>query len=254
MVGRGTARTKMRSIPLKYKLSDLPKITVASPTHISTVKMSGSVTLQSEKPIDFVSVSQKGFEVRAKAEADHAFGKLVTGTKVGYNPATNEISFENGITSHSNVKYAPKTSASVGISTTTGMPVAKASIKAETIKGKITHFVYLAADMSVDIEVTPRPPSAKPKPVPVPSAKPVPVPGPSNWDYLIGGALIAGAGVIIIATIVEDIVTLGVGVADDVPSFAAAAAMFAGGVVMFKTVPGGEAIPIEGRGSSPDPI
>ena len=89
------------------------------------------------------------------------------------------------------------------------------------------------------------------RPVPIPSAKPIPKRSP-GWDYLLGSALVAGAGVIIVATIVEDIITAGIGVADDAPSFAAAAAMFTSGIVLFKTVNTGVPIKIEGHGVAPD--
>lgn len=76
----------------------------------------------------------------------------------------------------------------------------------------------------------------------------------SGWDYFWGGLLVVGAGVIIVATITEDIVTFGAGVADDVPSFAAATAMLTGGISLFKTVNGGEPIQIEGHGVSPNQL
>ena len=69
---------------------------------------------------------------------------------------------------------------------------------------------------------------------------------------MLGSALVALAGVIIVATIVEDIITAGIGVADDAPSFAAAAAMFTSGIVLFKTVNTGVPIKIEGHGVAPD--
>ena len=43
-----------------------------------------------------------------------------------------------------------------------------------------------------------------------------------------------GAAIIVTATVVEDIVTLGIGIADDPASFAAAAAMTQRGLVLLK--------------------
>ncbi len=40
------AKPKMRSIPLKYSLSDLPSITVVSPTYVASIALKGSLTLQ----------------------------------------------------------------------------------------------------------------------------------------------------------------------------------------------------------------
>ncbi|HHJ15677.1 MAG TPA: LysM peptidoglycan-binding domain-containing protein [Gammaproteobacteria bacterium] len=251
--GKSRAKQKVRSIPFKYSLDDLPSITVASPAHIATISLKGSITLQAMNPVDFVTLTRSGFEITAKREADHAFGKLVSETQIGFNATTNEISFECGFTTHSNSPYAPKTRASAGMSSKTGLPVLKGSIIAPDIKGKIGKHFYLANGLSIEIEITPRPPTAKPQPVPIPSAKPVPDSSP-GWDYLLGGALVAGAGLVIVATIVEDVATLGLGIADDAPSFAAAAAMFTGGIAIFKTVNTGVPVRIEGHGVAPDQI
>lgn len=251
--GKVKAMKKVRSIPFKYNLQKLPSITVVSPTHIATITLKGSVTLQAMNSVDFATLTKQGFEITAKRSADHAFGKLVTETQVGFNPATNEITFECGLTSHSNSPYAPKTKATAGVSSKTGLPVLKGSITAPDIKGKIDKHFYITNSLGIEIEITPRPPTAKPRPVPVPSAKPVPN-SSSGWDYLLGSVLVLGAGVIIVATIVEDVVTLGVGVADDVPSFAVAATMFTGGIALFKTVTSGTPIQIEGHGVAPDQL
>ena len=44
---------------------------------------------------------------------------------------------------------------------------------------------------------------------------------------------------LIVATLVEDILTLGAGIPDDVPSFAAASVMFTSDIAAFKQVNGG---------------
>lgn len=95
------------------------------------------------------------------------------------------------------------------------------------------------ADLGIDIELTPRPPSAEPKPVPVPARSKAAMRKP-GWDYLIVGGLLVGAGILIAATIGEDIITGGLGVADDAPGFAAASAMFATGAAMLRSrsIPG----------------
>ena len=55
-----------------------------------------------------------------------------------------------------------------------------------------------------------------------------------NGRVIVGGALIVGAGALIVVTIGEDIVTLGAGIADDPVSFAAAGMMAQRGLVMIK--------------------
>lgn len=249
--GKTKASKKLRSIPFKYNLQDLPSQTVMSITYIATTKLSGSITIQSEKTFDFVTVSQDSFEISAKREADLILGKLVSETKVGWNPTTNQISFENGITLNLSNRYAPSVSVSMGISSKTQLPVAKAIIKYQTIKGRINFHAYVVKDFALEIEITPLPPSAKPKPLPFAKPRPVPAQKPSVWDYLVASALIAVSTVVVVATIAEDVVTFGAGTVDDPVSFAAASAMFMVGVDLFKTVPGSVPIPIEGAGKHP---
>ena len=247
--GRQAARRSIRSAPLKYKFDDLPSITIASPTHIATVKLSGSVTLQSNKTFDFLTFSQQGFEIQVKREADHALGKLVTNTQVGINERTGEITFEAGITSHANHPNALSTTAAAGVSTTTGLPVLKGKITAPSIRGHVNNHQYLTHDLEIEIEITPRSSTARPQvapePVPAPQSAQPRSSWDNTWDYLAGGALVVGAGVLIVATLGEDILTGGVGVADDPASFAAASAMFAGGIALFKQVSGGTPIKVE---------
>ncbi len=247
--GKAKARPKICSIPMQYQLDDVPAITVISPTHIATIKLSGALTLQSKKTCDFHMLTQHGFELSVKKEADLVFSKLVAENKVGWNAKTKTVNFENGITLHSTNKYTPSVTVSAGISTNTQLPVTKIQIKTPEVKGKLSNHVYLAKELAVSIEITPTPPSAKP--VPIPSAKPVPVTSPNtDWDYLIAGTLIAGAAVIIVATIAEDVVSLGAGVADDPVSFTAASAMLARGIALFKRVQSTTAVIIEGAGAT----
>ena len=235
---------KVSSVPFKYNLDDLPPQIIVSPLYMATISLKGSITIQSTRAIDFVTLNQKGFELAIKKETDVILGKLVSETQLGFNASTNEITFECGITAHSKVAYVPSTKLSAGVSSTTGLPVLKGSIIAHNIKGKINKHVYSTSDLMVEIEITQNPAASSPETVP--AAKPMPVEeSRSGWDYLLGGALIVGAGLLVAGTIVEDVVTFGAGIADDAPSFAAAVVMFTAGTVMFKTVNAGTAIKIE---------
>ncbi|MCK5335932.1 MAG: hypothetical protein KAQ67_07210, partial [Gammaproteobacteria bacterium] len=192
----------------------------------------------------FVTLTKDGFEVNAKNEADLVLGKLLSDNKVSWNANAKTIKFENGITINSNNKFSPATTVSMGVSPTTKLPVAKVTLKSSPVKGALNNHTYVTSEISITIELTPIPPSAKASPIP--SAKPVPAPSSNGWDYLIAGSLIAGAAVIVIATIAEDIVTAGAGVADDPASFSAAAAMITRGITMIKRVQTNTAIMIEG--------
>lgn len=55
-----------------------------------------------------------------------------------------------------------------------------------------------------------------------------------NGAVVVGGVLIVGAGVVVVATLVEDVLTAGAGIADDPASFAAASAMFGQGLQMVR--------------------
>jgi len=237
---------KVSSIPFKYNLDDLPPQIIASPLYTASISLKGSITIQSTNAIDFVTLNQKGFELLIKKETDKVFGKLVSETQLGFNMKTNEVTFECGMTSHSKVPYAPSTKLAVGVSSNTGLPALKGSIIAHDIKGRINKHVYAVNGLLVEIELTPNSYTGQPEEL----KEPVYVEETSSvWNKLLGGALIVGAGLFVAGTIVEDVLTLGVGVADDVPSFAAAAAMFTSGVLLFKTVNSGTAIKIENNGS-----
>lgn len=170
-----------------------------------------------------------------------ALQKLIADTSVKYNPATGQVWFENGITIRSNSRYAPVTKVTMGISPTTRLPVARATIKTPPVRGRLNHFVYLTDQFGIEIEITtlPRgqqyrtipPVSYVPAPLSVPPLSPVPRRPPSStptWDVLVGTALIGGAIALVVVTVVEDIV-FPPGIANDPASAAAAAAMIARG-------------------------
>ena len=244
----GQAKSKARplicSVPLQYQLDDIPTITVVSPAFTATVSYSGSITLQSDKKCEFATLTKSGFEISAKNEADLVMTKLLAETKIGWNAKTNSITFENGITLNANSKFAPSITVSTSVSPATKLPVVKAVIKSAEVKGKLDNHVYLTSELSITLEITPTPPSAKPSPVP--SAKPAPVSSSSGWDYLTAGTLIAGAVIIVAATIVEDVLTAGVGTADDPVSFAAASAMITRGVILVKRIQTSSTIMLQG--------
>ena len=253
--GKTKAASKVRSIPFKYDLNKLPPITVASPTYVATIVLNGSITLQDRNSIDVAAITRSGFQIAAKRSADYALGKLVAESQVGLDAETGKITFECGITFHSDHPRALTTKVAAGTSSITGLPVLKGSIGTPPIKGKVDRFIYLTNGLSIDIEITPRASTTSA----MPSLKPILATPPEpefqlSWDVLTGAALISGAIVICVATVGEDIATWGAGILNDAPSFAAASAMFTSGVTIIKSINHGAPIQIEGHGIAPDQI
>ncbi len=240
------AYKKVASIPFKYDLGSLPSQVISSPLYTASISLKGSITIQSTDSIDFVTMNRSGFEIIIKKETDKVLGKLVSETQLGFNMKTNEVTFESGMTVHSKLPYVPSTKLSVGVSSVTGLPALKGTIIGQDIKGKINKHVYAVNGLSVEIELTPNNFTGRAEEL----REPVYVEETSSiWNKLIGGVLIVGAGLIIAATLAEDVVTFGAGIADDVPSFAAASVMFTSGVLMYKTVNSGTPIKIEDNGT-----
>lgn len=237
--GKSKAR-KIRSIPFKYNFSDLPSIPIFGTGYIGSISLSGSVTLQSEKSIDFIELNQSGYAVKSKTEADAVFWKVAAESSVGWDVKTKKMKIETGFSIRANNPHAPEIGLSTIICDKTMLPGVKGSLKYPPLKGTADGFLYITSDFAIEVEICPLPVSAKPKPIPVRVYQPVSTPV-INWDYVFAGALIVGAGVIIVATVAEDIVTLGAGVADDPVSFAAAAAMVTRGATLWRgaTVAGG---------------
>jgi hypothetical protein len=228
------ARVGVRGIPFKYDLRHIPPITLASPAFTTTIKLSGSVTIQSRRTISFAEVSREGFEIGAKREADLVLQKLVGNAKVGYNPGSGHLTFEIGMTIHAHEKSVPSVSLSSSFSGSTGLPCVKASMRYPSIRGHLLHHLYAAADFGGDIEMTPDQGSSGPNPLANIQSQPMPLTSsPSAWHFAVGGALIGGAAILITATLAEDVVTLGGGILDDAASFAAASAMFTAGMASF---------------------
>ncbi len=269
--GRRLARPNVYLPAVKLDFPNQPQIIPLPPNAHAEVKLTGSITIQSVRPIDFLTFSNRGIAVKARNEASTALSKLIGDAKLKFDPSKGEVTFSNGITVHAATDYAPRASVSMSVSSRTGQPVGKASFTAPRLRGRLTHYLYLTEDMGIEIEIHshlqgPRPqpqpilqpshrprtePSFQPRPQPSFQPRPGPAPQPDSgfgWKQLVGGALIGAAVVLVVATIVEDIVTFGGGVADDPASAAAAAAMVARGWTMIR---GAQMVPVVVRGAAP---
>ncbi|HED16657.1 MAG TPA: LysM domain-containing protein [Gammaproteobacteria bacterium] len=242
------AKRRAYSIPFKYELNTVPDQVVASPAYIATISLKGSITVQPSKAVDFMIMKSTGFELTAKREADKVLGSLLSEVKLEFNPALGEINYEVGFTAHSTIPYAPSGKVSASISSQTGLPVIKSSIIAPDIKGSINGYIYVTNGLEIEIELTPnnkQSEAGRVDEVPAQSPAQQTVPENNFWDKLVGVSHILGAGIIIVATIAEDIVTAGAGIADDPASFAAASLLLYRGLALMKTVRTGAAIRIK---------
>lgn len=225
---KSRAATSIRSIPIRYSVNSREYKQILPMGMTATVKISAEVTLQSDNAYTFAELSNNELNIKAsiKRKNQDALDKLISGFTLGLNTKTKQISFESQITVNSGESYEHTWNTKVTLNPITGQPIYTVSIKFPEIKGKLGRQQYLASQYQVDIEITNDGSIQGQGAAPVSSPIAIAPKYQSNhWAYAIGTALIVGAAVIIVATIVEDIITLGFGVADDAVSFALAAGM-----------------------------
>ena len=156
--GKIRAKEKFRSIPFKYELDKVPVMETVTPLYTASVKLTGSVTIQSEKTFDILTINQNGFEVAAKKEADAVFSKLLAEASVGWDSKTREVKFGIPLTAESKNPFAPIISINTGYSSTSpGEPAIIISMKVppgKIIRGILDRHYYAAVDFGVEIEIT----------------------------------------------------------------------------------------------------
>jgi LysM repeat protein len=82
---------RLKGVPFKYNLKNLPSSKVASPAFIAEIKLSGSITIQLANATDVLTMSQEDFVLAAKREADITLNKLVSYNQVGWNSETKQL-------------------------------------------------------------------------------------------------------------------------------------------------------------------
>lgn len=220
-------------VSFKYRLDDIRLPPFDTPTALIEMRMTGDVLLMSRKAYPALYVtSRRELEAQITQEMHHAFGRLVSDNRVIFDPAEKRVTVRSMLVSQSNTPNAPSTAIGVEISSNSPVPKLRAEIRWPKLEGTIEGFLYSALDVKFVIEITP-----KVQPPRAPSPQPIRIEEPSvNWDRVIGTGLIVTAGVIVVATIVEDFLTAGAGVADDAPSFTAAGAALTRGLSMLRGV------------------
>ena len=229
---KSQASNKIRSIPVKYSVNSRAYKQVLPVGLTATVKISAEVTIQADNSYTFAELSNNELNIKAsiKRNNQETLDKLLSGFTLGFNSKTKQLSFESQITVNGGESYEHTWSTKVTLNPITGQPIYSVSIKFPEITGKLGRQLYVASQYQVDIEITSddsiRGQGAAAVPIPVAShATIAPKHQTSDWTYAIATGLVVGAVVIVVATIVEDIITVGFGFADDAVSFALAAGM-----------------------------
>jgi hypothetical protein len=237
--GNSPAKNKARLIPYKYELERKLFESFLPGGFKATITIKGAITIQSEKIVDWVEFNREGFDVKVAREYQTPLNKLVSEYQLGINEKTKQIDFSCGVTTNSKAPYATKFQSKVSINPLTGMPKYTTTITYPEIKGKLNEYFYTATGYSVSIEIEKQGNIARRVPVPVPVRQPVAVKAPPrnqspDWVYATGMLLLVGAAVVVVATVAEDIITMGAGTADDPASFALAATMTSRGLALLR--------------------
>ncbi len=237
--GNTPAKDKVQMIPYKYELERKIFETYVAGGFKATVTIKGAITIQSKKTISWVEFNQSGLDIKVAKQYETPLNKLVSEFQLGINEKTQQIDFSCGVTINANVPYATKYQSKVSINPLTGLPKYTTTISYPEIKGKLDEYFYTAIGYSVTIDIEKQGDIARRVPVPVLVPQQVPAQAPQqnsgpDWIYAAGVLLIVGAAVVIVATVVEDIVTVGAGIADDPASFALAATMTNRGLALLR--------------------
>jgi hypothetical protein len=223
----------------KFRLDDLAWPAQDVGAAIVEMRMTGDVLLMSKKTYPATFITSRGeVEVQMVNEANGAFAKLVSDSRVVYDPATKRVTFRSMLINQSDTPNMPASALGIEMSSNSPVPKLRAEIRLSKLelRGAIGAFQYIAMDVKVVVEITSKPKLPPPPQTMQPERQRAPVhPEPQsvdNWARVIGaGLVVTGAG-IVVATIVEDFLTIGVGAVDDPASFSVAGLAVARGLVM----------------------
>lgn len=214
-------------VAFKYNLEDLkfPSITGTGVT--IDFKLKGAVTLGSKSsyPITYVT-DKREIEAKLSSSANTAFSTLVSDIAVNYSPKDKAIKVSMGLTAKSTTPNLDGQTIVLEASSNAITPKLVYKKVFNRLQGSIGEFNYLATDVILVVEISADDDNAL-------NARELAPSNASNWDkVLAGGLVVAGTG-IIVATLVEDYFTAGVGTIDNPASFGAAAALYARGAALW---------------------
>ena len=236
--------------PFRFIFPEQTLYSVEGPGWRATAKLVGSVFLQRDQKVPLVSYSNKGAEFSAKTQANFALSQLTSEAKISFDRTSGVIKFGNSMTTRASADV-PGTKVTF-TATPDGRIVGKGSIVMPTLKGRISGFAFVSADLRVDLEITiddqnrATPQSAFAKqaapavaPQPLGAAKAqtgsaAPPPSPPSSGGMLGIStgtwLMVGSVVVVGVMIAQDIVTLGGGISDNAAAIGLAAVMWKAGM------------------------
>lgn len=222
-------------ISVKFRLDDIKFPPLAQPGMILEIKMSGDIVMMSKKKYPALYVTQRReLELQAVQSANAALSTLVTDTRLIYDSKENKLTYRSMLVTQSGGSNAWATAVGVQADSSSPIPKLRFEFRVPKLQGSLTEYLYTALGVTIIVELTPKPdqaPLAR-DPRPAPSLAPS-----TNWGRVFGTGLVIVAGAIVVGTIIEDFLTLGVGTADDLASFAAAGSLFTAGVRMMNALP-----------------
>jgi hypothetical protein len=195
--------------------------------------MTGEVLLKTKDSFPAaVVVSSEDLEAQISRDANYAFGKLVGENKFAYDPSSKKVTVSSMLIAQSNVPNTVATAVGVEMASDSAIPKLKAELKLPTLQGTISGFEFVAVDVSIALEITPRPAPARSLRGELKTSTAASQTTISPWVYVIGTGIVVTAAAIFIANAVEDVATGGLGLADDPLVFSATGAALARGLAM----------------------
>lgn len=229
--GRGTARPVAMPV-FKFDLGDVLAPVVFSSGNVTvTIQLKGELSVQPPEVLRSISLeNMRAVAVEAKHSSDVAVGefgsRISNATSVKYDPSSNSLELSTGVTTEFRVGGQTWLTQSVRAVPPNSV---KYVYQPRPVSGTLRrHKIEGQISFEVTVTVIPQPPQTQPQPI--------------NWPRVAAVGLFAAATVLVVATIVEDVATLGAGVADDPISFAAAAAMIARGRTLWTAATRGAGI------------
>jgi LysM domain len=226
---KGSALAKLVLFPAaRYKFDDLAAVTLVGPVMDATLRFIGEISVQRKGTMSEVELSQRGtLSGKLKSDYDSKFVDLVGQAKVGFNSQTHMAQVSCNLT------VAAKFDGQV-VSLTQYEFIApnrfKFTYKPKPIQGEWSDVVF-SGNLGFELEITVKKPDSPPPAEPAPQRRPSHTTSHA-WALLAAKALVVAGAAIIVADIVKDVATVGLGTPESPMSFAAASALFAKAAMM----------------------